>query len=528
MQIVDVLKFKTFVEINTRINSNFQDINALLTEIMDSAARLCDAEASSLLLVDKETGFLYFEVALGPKGSDVKRFVVKSGEGIAGWVFERNEAIILSDAESDKRHLFAISRDIGYPCETMIAVPMRIKEKCIGVLEIINKKGGRLFTESDMEWLEVFANQAALAIANTQSMEQAHGEIQRLQVELTDKQEREQGYHTLIAKSPIILEKLAIVERIAQTDSSALILGESGVGKELFAEQIHLCSPRRNAPFIRVNCAALPENLLESELFGYVKGAFTGAASNRKGRFELADGGTIFLDEIGELPLSVQAKLLRVLQQKAFERVGEATPVTVNLRILAATNRDLEAMVEKGEFRNDLYYRLNVLPLYVPPLRQRTEDIPELAQFFLKKYSLEMKKQFDGFSEDALQAMLTYSWPGNIRELQNCIERACVLGRHKRIGEGDLFFKKTDFVEKEESRDLKTAIDSFKAQFIKKALEENKWNQTATAKVLDIQRTYLSKLIKDLEIEPVQAEHGARAGRRRSGESVSVRRIYGR
>ncbi|MDR0706684.1 MAG: sigma 54-interacting transcriptional regulator, partial [Treponema sp.] len=277
----------------------------------------------------------------------------------------------------------------------------------------------------------------------------------------------------------------------------------------LFAEQIHLRSPRRNAPFIRVNCAALPENLLESELFGHMKGAFTGAVSNRKGRFELADGGTIFLDEIGELPLSLQAKLLRVLQQKTFERVGDASPVTVNLRILAATNRDIEAMVEKGEFRNDLYYRLNVLPLYVPPLRQRTEDIPELAHFFLKKHSLEMKKQFDGFSEDALQAMLTYSWPGNIRELQNCVERACVLGRHKRIGADDLFLKKVNLVEKEESRDLKTAIDSFKAQFIKKALEENKWNQTATAKILDIQRTYLSKLIKDLEIEPVRRGAGA-------------------
>ncbi|MDR0375587.1 MAG: sigma 54-interacting transcriptional regulator [Treponema sp.] len=514
MQIVDVLKFKTFVEINTRINSNFQDINDLLTEIMASAARLCDAEASSLLLVDKKTGFLHFEVALGPKGSEAKRFVVKPGEGIAGWVFAHNEAVILSDAEKDRRHLFAISRDIDYPCETMIAVPMHVKEECIGVLEIINKKDGLLFTKSDLEWLEIFANQAALAITNAQSMEHAHGEIQRLQIELTDKQGWEKGYHPLIAKSPIILEKLDMVERIAQTDSSALILGESGVGKELFAEQIHLRSPRRNAPFIRVNCAALPENLLESELFGHVRGAFTGAVSNRKGRFELADGGTIFLDEIGELPLSLQAKLLHVLQQKTFERVGEASPVTVDLRILAATNRDLEDMVEKGEFRNDLYYRLNVLPLYVPPLRQRPEDIPELAQFFLKKYSLEMKKQFDGFSEDALQAMLTYSWPGNIRELQNCVERACVLAQHNRIGAGDLFLKRTNLVEKEEIFDLKTALDSFKAGFIKRALEENKWNQTATAKILDIQRTYLSKLIKDLGIEPVQAEHGARTGGR--------------
>jgi Nif-specific regulatory protein len=500
----------------------------LLTEIIDSAERLCDAEASSLLLVDKKTGFLYFEVALGPKGPDAKRFLVKPGEGIAGWVFEHNEAVMLNNVENDKRHLFAISKDIEYPCKTMMAVPMRVKEMCIGVIEIINKKDGQVFTTDDLEWLEILANQAALAVTNAQSMEYAQGEIRRLQVALTDTQDGGKGYHTMISKSLVMYEKLNMVERIAQTDSSVLILGESGVGKDLFAEQIHLRSPRCNAPFIRVNCAALPENLLESELFGHVKGAFTGAVSNRKGRFELADGGTIFLDEIGELPLPLQVKLLRVLQQKTFERVGEADPVRVNVRILAATNRDIEAMVEKGEFRKDLYYRLNVILLYVPPLRQRPEDIPELAQFFLKKYSLEMKKQFDGFSEDALQAMLTYSWPGNIRELENCIERACVLGRDKRIGEGDLFLKETNLVEKEDIRDLKTAIDSFKARFIKRALEENKWNQTATAKILDIQRTYLSKLIKDLEIEPVLAERGAGAGRRRSGESVNVRRIYGR
>ncbi|MDR2193710.1 MAG: sigma 54-interacting transcriptional regulator [Treponema sp.] len=491
-----------------RINSNVQDISVLLTEIIDSAARLCDAESASLLLQNKETGFLYFEVALGPKGHDAKSFIVKPGEGIAGWVFEHNEAVVLSDAGNDKRHLFAISRSIDYPCKTMMTVPMRVKERCIGVIELINKKDGQVFTKNDLEWLEIFANQAALAVTNMQRIEHARVEIQRLQVALTDTYGSEKGYHTMISKSPVMYEKLKMVERIAQTDSSVLILGESGVGKELFAEQIHLRSPRRNAPFIRLNCAALPENLLESELFGHVKGAFTGAVSNRKGRFELADGGTIFLDEIGELPLSLQVKLLRVLQQKTFERIGEAEPVTVNVRILAATNRDIEAMVERGEFRKDLFYRLNVILLYVPPLRQRIEDIPELAHFFLKKYSLEMKKQFDGFSEDALQAMMTYSWPGNIRELENCIERACVLGRNKRIGEGDLFLKKMDFLEKEGSRDLKTAIDSFKAQFIKRVLEENKWNQTAAAKVLDIQRTYLSKLIKDLEIEPVPLEHG--------------------
>jgi Nif-specific regulatory protein len=308
-------------------------------------------------------------------------------------------------------------------------------------------------------------------------------------------------YHTLVVKSPIIVEKLAVIDRIAKTDASVLILGESGVGKELFAEQIHLRSLRRDASFVRVNCAALPEGLLESELFGHVKGAFTSAFTNRQGRFELADGGTIFLDEIGDITLSLQAKLLRVIQQKTFEKVGSDVSITVNVRILAATNKDIEALVAQGEFRSDLYYRLNVLPLYIPPLRQRPEDIPELTAFFLKRYMLETKKRFNGFSDEAMDAMLSYAWPGNIRELENCIERACVMGKKSWIQEEDLFLTKTaSSFQETGSRKLKTAINVFKAHFIQRVLEENKWNQTETAKVLDIQRTYLSRLIKELDI----------------------------
>jgi Nif-specific regulatory protein len=217
----------------------------------------------------------------------------------------------------------------------------------------------------------------------------------------------------------------------------------------------------------------------------------------------MADGGTIFLDEIGDLPLALQAKLLRVIQQKTFEKVGSDVSITVNVRILAATNKDIEALVAREEFRSDLYYRLNVLPLYIPPLRQRTEDIPELASFFLKKCIRKTKKHFDGFSGAAMDAMISYSWPGNIRELENCIERACVIGQKTVIQEEDLFIKNksnSSFPEETGTRDLKTAINVFKAHFIKKVLEENKWNQTEAAKDLDIQRTYLSRLIKELNI----------------------------
>jgi len=466
---------------------------------MESATRLSDAEASCLLLMDKEKETLNFEVALGSKGAEVQKYTIKLGEGIAGWVAQNNKSLIVNDVQNDKRHLSTIGEEINYKSKTIMAVPMRIKDDCIGVLEVINKKDEDGFSREDLEWLEIFANQAALAVVNAKSMEEARSEIQTLQDQLQSDQ-----YHTIITKSPVILEKMEIIDRVAKTDSSVLLLGESGVGKELFAEQIHLKSARKNAAFVRVNCAAIPEGLLESELFGHVKGAFTNAIAGRKGRFELADSGTIFLDEIGDLPLSLQAKILRVIQEKKFEKVGSDTTVTVNVRIVAATNKDLEEQVQKNAFRQDLYYRLNVFPIFIPPLRQRPEDIPELANFFLKNFMRETKKHYDGFSQGALEDMLSYSWPGNVRELQNCIERACVIGKNKWISSEDLFLKPGESFHEQEGevveRNLKTAINVFKTNFILKVLEENNWNQTETAKALVIQRTYLSRLIKELNI----------------------------
>jgi Nif-specific regulatory protein len=496
---IDAQKFNILIEINALINSNQPDVHSLLTKILESATTLSQGQASSLLLVNKETSELYFEAALGSKGQEIKKYTVKLGEGIAGWVAAHNKSIIINDVGSDKRHLSSISKSVGYPSETMIAVPLQIKDECIGVIEILNKKDEKNFTKDDLEWLKIFANQAALAIENTISFEKAKGEIQLLHAEL----QRDKGYHPFIAKSAVILEKLEMIERVAKTNSSVILLGESGVGKELFAEQIHLRSDRSQQPFVRVNCAALPEGVLESELFGHVKGAFTNAIQDRPGRFQLADRGTIFLDEIGDVSLPLQAKLLRVIQNKTFEKVGSDITITVDVRILAATNKDLEILVEKGEFRQDLYYRLNVLPIYIPPLRQRPGDLPALADFFLQKYKAETKKQCLGFSKEAFREMLSYSWPGNIRELQNSIERACVIGNGGWIQKEDLFFKKKDYFQNqtEKGRNLKDAINAFKVRYIQQVLEENSWNQTEAAKALEIQRTYLSRLIKDLSIK---------------------------
>jgi len=506
---IDVNKFHTLIEINASLNSDYKDVHGLLSQIMESATRLSQADASSLLLMDKEKKELYFEVALGEKGSEVKKYTVKIGEGIAGWVAQKNKSLIVNDAANDKRHLRNIGEEINFTCKTIMAVPMHVKGECIGVLEVINKNDNGTFTQEDVEWLEIFANQAALALINVRHIEEAKNEIKQLQDKITNEQ-----YHTIITKSPVILEKLEIIDKVAKTDSSVLLLGESGVGKELFAEQIHLRSKRRGNPFVRVNCAAIPEGLLESELFGHVKGAFTSAVATRKGRFENADNGTIFLDEIGDLPLSLQAKILRVIQERKFEKVGSDTTVKINVRIIAATNKDIEKLAQNGSFRQDLYYRLNVFPVFIPPLRERPEDVIELADFFLKNFMQETKKQFNGFTKDAVDAMLSYQWPGNVRELQNCVERACVMGKNSFITAQDIFLKtgaqiKADKLSdndvfKTPVRDLKAAISAFKSGFILKVLEENNWNQTETARALAIQRTYLSRLIKELQIDVFQ------------------------
>jgi len=494
---IDPAKFGTLIEISALINSKYGDATSLLTQILESATRLTEGEASSLILRDKDTGKLRFEIALGPKGRDVKKFLLNPGEGIAGWVALHGRSLIVNDTDTDSRFYPDISKSIGYPTYSILAVPMRMRDETVGVIEILNKRQKKYFTQDDLRWLEIFAVQAALAIENARYLEKAQDEIHFLR----DQVQAEKGWHNLIAKSPLILEKLDLIERVAKTDSSVLILGESGVGKELFAEQVHLRSGRAASPFVRVNCAALPEGLLESELFGHVKGAFTDAIQNRKGRFELADTGTIFLDEIGDLPLKLQAKLLRVLQQHSFEPVGSSESITVNVRIIAATNKDIEDLVEKGEFRSDLYYRLNVLPLHVPPLRQRKEDIPALADFFLKKFSRETNKHFAGFTETAMDLMLSYSWPGNVRELENAVERAVVIAKESRISARDLLLGSGSAdTDEYKGKSLKEALSIFKRHFIMKALEENRWNQTESAKVLDIQRTYLSRLIKELDI----------------------------
>jgi two-component system NtrC family response regulator len=326
-------------------------------------------------------------------------------------------------------------------------------------------------------------------------------ERRRLLSENRDLREALQKHHRIegiIGESGRMLEVFSLVRRVAPSEATVLIRGESGTGKEIIAKAIHYASPRSSAPLIRVNCAALPETLLESELFGHEKGAFTGAFATRKGRFELADGGSLFLDEIGDLSLPLQAKLLRVLQEREFERLGSSRPIPVNVRILAATHRDLEVLVKAGQFRDDLYFRLNVVTIILPPLRERREDVPMLMDHFLRVFAEKNRKTIRGFTQEAREVLLRYDYPGNVRELENIIERAVVLTRDDVIGRADLPLTMEELEGKEnEEASLPAAVEGIERRMIREALVRSNGVQTRAAELLGIsERALRYKLSK--------------------------------
>jgi DNA-binding NtrC family response regulator len=311
-------------------------------------------------------------------------------------------------------------------------------------------------------------------------------------------------YAHIVGKSPAMAAIIGVAQRAANSDAGVLLLGESGTGKELFARSVHHWSPRRSMPFVVINCVALTESLLENELFGHEKGAFTGADRMQKGKIEMADGGTVFLDEIGDMPLNLQASLLRVLQDHEFHRVGGTRMVKVNIRVIAATNKDLKQAVAAGKFREDLYFRLNVVTLTLPPLRERPDDIPALAEFFLTRFAAETKKPGLQLSPAALKALLAYAWPGNVRELQNVLERAAVLSEGKSIDAEDLALA-SGAVGQDGAATLDQpfheAVEGHKKRIIRQALARTGGSQTRAAQLLGLQRTYLARLIKQMGLK---------------------------
>ena len=325
----------------------------------------------------------------------------------------------------------------------------------------------------------------------------AHRELVLENILLRQKLEERSEYDEIIGKSDAMQKIFDLITQVAPTDSTVLVTGESGTGKELIAQAIHGNSQRCYMPFIALSCGALPDSLLESELFGYERGAFTGAEHTKKGRFEMADKGTLFLDEIGDISLKTQVDLLRVLQQKEFRRLGGQEEIKVDVRILAATNRDLEKAISENKFREDLFYRLNVISIHVPPLRERKDDIPLLVKAFIRRYCLEMNKELVKITPSALKLLMDYNWPGNVRELENVIERALVIGRDKEIVTNDLPFTRKELGPETTPMSLKL----MEKMHIKRMLEETGWNISKTARVLEVDRQTLYNKIEKYKIE---------------------------
>jgi len=373
----------------------------------------------------------------------------------------------------------------------------------MGVVEVINPKGRDDFTTRDLELLKVFANLAAVAASHAQAYDQVSRQNRGLREAMPS--------FEIVGRSTALHRVIELCKKVALSNATVLLYGETGTGKELAARAIHEFSPRRDKPFIAINCAALPESLLESELFGHEKGAFTGATGQKLGRFELADGGSLFLDEIGELSQSIQVKLLRVLQEREFVRVGGTQTITCDVRIITATNRDLKSEMHEGRFREDLYYRLNVFPITLPPLRERVEDLPELVDYFIRQVAPSLGVSQARMGDEALTQLMRYEWPGNIRELRNVVERCTLLAGDEpirpehlppEIGQSTANLLTSDALSSgggEKGGGGSRLADHEKA-LILKALDETNWNQSAAARNLGITRDHLRYRIKKYKL----------------------------
>jgi formate hydrogenlyase transcriptional activator len=424
-------RYRTLLEINNAMITHLNP-ESLLRSISGILRRVIPYSGAALTVYDRSADTFRYLAMEGAIPSDYFR----AGQNfdrkqtVSSWVFDHQRGVVRRDLEKEPQFpndSRLVARGIYSDC----IVPLMVGGRTIGTLNVGSNERNQ-YSEADLEILQSIANQVALAVANMQSYEEIvelKARLEKENVYLQEEIRAEHNFEEIIGNNGALLAALRKVEQVAPTDSTVLIYGETGTGKELIARAIHDRGARKNRPLVKVNCSAISAGLVESELFGHVKGAFTGAFERHIGRFELADGGTIFLDEIGELPLGTQVKLLRVLQEREFEPVGSNQPVRVDVRVIAATNRNLQESIQKGDFRSDLFYRLNVFPIDVPPLRERRSDIPQLAMFFLARFSKKFGKNIEGMPRATVDRLTTYSWPGNIRELQNVIERAVILSQ---------------------------------------------------------------------------------------------------
>ncbi len=473
------------------------DSRELLSTILTAICDLFDAEGCSLLTVDPSTGELIFHTIKGGS-EELLETKLQPDQGIVGWVVTKKESVIVNDPATDERFYSGIDQKADFQTRSIICAPMELQGHILGAIEAINSRRPEGFGEDDLRLLEAFASQASVALRNAQTHARVTMEKDAY------RQELDSQFRTLIGSSPAIREVIDLAQRVARTKSTVLLRGESGTGKEVFARAIHNWSPRSDQALMVVNSVALSPELLESELFGHEKGSFTGAVAQKKGKFEIANGGSVFLDEIGDIGPTIQTKLLRVLQEHEFDRVGGTTSIKSDIRVIAATNRDLEKAVADHKFREDLYYRLNVVTIHLPPLRDRLEDIRELVPFFVNKATRELGVPTVEVSEEAIRKLTTYHWPGNVRQLSNVVERAIVLAQDEVLGPDDFQLEQGKPVQAQDPIDelpLSEAVDEFKSRLVLRALRLEGENQTKAAKRLGIKQPNLSRLMKNLDIQ---------------------------
>lgn len=478
--------YEALLEIIQALNS-IHETDELLREVMNIAMETMQAER----------GFIMIE-SLGKPGEFVPAIArnidpdkdVETGsasQSVLNQVMETKEPVMTHDAPQDDRFSGAESI-ISQQIQSILAVPLRIKGELSGVIYLDSKRNRTKFTPQGLRFMEAFANQAAIAMDNANLIQRKMRENIALRSQLKEVY----PFEEIVGESKAMQDVFRVMERVLETDTPVLLLGESGTGKELVARAIHYQGHRREQPFVAQFCGALPDTLLESELFGHKKGAFTGATEDKPGLFEIANGGTFFLDEIADIPLSTQTKLLRVVQEGELKRVGDTKPVHVDVRIVSATNKNLEAEVEAGNFREDLFYRINVITITMPPLRERDDDVFLLAEMFLSKYATKMNKDITGFSDGALKEIGRYSWPGNVRELENTIQRAITLCDDSQIRPEYLGL---DQAPSENVRDL--SLDAVKKQHVLDVLEKFDGNRTHAAEALGVSLRWLQYQLKD-------------------------------
>ena len=478
----------------SRTLSSIRDVATLQQKVLDVVFEVAPADRAAVLML--EEGSEEFSSILGRYRGSGPEQPIQASQTILNQVIREGVAVLANDVIENESYRAADS--LASPnVRSVLAAPMEAQGKLVGVIYLDASSSGVHFDAGLLQLVIALGNIAAMGMQNARHLEWLGGENRRLQQELN-------ADHGMVGESQPMRAVLEFISRVAGRESNVLIWGESGTGKELVARAIHANSARVDKPFVAINCAAITETLLESELFGHERGAFTGAVSQKKGKLEVAEGGTVFLDEIGELAVPLQAKLLRVLQEREFERVGGTRPIKVDIRLIAATNRDLKEAARAGSFRQDLYYRLNVVSVRMPALRERKEDISLLANFFARRFGEKVKRPVVGISPKARACLLRYPWPGNVRELENAIERAVVLGSTELIQVEDLpeALVEETAAEGDPITALHEGLRQAKKELIERAIEQAGGNYTEAAGILGVHPNHLFRLIKTLNLKP--------------------------